>query len=172
MNANVSRVKWITALPCVIAATLAGAAPARANDADCKALSAQLQRLEEQIRVLDAKLSALEQSRPAAAAAAVPTPSASAPAPAATTSEVAAQAAAQLRREDEAVREGWKQVKSGMTQDQIKGLLGAPQQTFTLSGKPVWYYYYPAVGGGSVMYDATGHVIGHQTPPFSAFGLY
>ena len=172
MKANKSRVKRVTAVACVIAATLAGAAPARADDADCKALSAQLQRLEEQIRVLDAKLSALEQSRPATAAAAVPAPSAPAPAPAATTSEIAAQAAAQLRREDEAVREGWKQVNRGMTQDKVKALLGAPQRTFDLNGKPVWYYYYPADGSGSVMFDPAGRVVGYQAPPSTGFRLY
>lgn len=170
MKAHISRVKWIIALPCVIAATLAGTAPAQADDADCKALSAQLQRLEEQIRVLDAKLSALEQSRQAAAAAAVPAPSA--PAPAATTSEVAAQAAAQLRREDEAVRDGWRQVNRGMTQDKVKGLLGAPQRTFDLNGRLVWYYYYPADGSGSVMFDPAGRVMGYQAPPSSGFRLY
>jgi len=170
MNAEVSRTKWIGAIPLIAAATVAAAAPARADDADCQALTAQLQRLEAQIRALDAKVSALEQTKtvgtPSAAPAAV------APASAATTSEIAAQAAAQLRREDTAVRDGWKQIERGLNQDRVKQLLGAPQQTFDLGGKLVWYYYYPSGGSGSVMFDPVGRVAGFQTPPSTGFRLY
>lgn len=175
MNADVSRTKWISAIPLIAAATVATAAPARADDADCQALTAQLQRLEAQIRALDAKVSALEQTKTAGAATPATTasaPAAVAPAPAAATAEVAAQAAAQLRREDAAVRDGWRQIERGVSQDRVKQLLGAPQQTFNLSGKLVWYYYYPASGSGSVMFDPAGRVAGFQTPPAAGFRLY
>jgi len=168
MNASVSRTKWVNTISLIAVATVA--APARADDADCKALTAQLQRLEVRIRTLDAKVSALGQTKtaatPSSASAAV------APASAATTSEVAAQAAAQLRREDAAVRDSWRQIERGVSQDRVKQLLGAPQQTFNLSGKLVWYYYYPADGSGSVMFDPAGRVAGFQTPPSTGFRLY
>lgn len=175
MNADVFRMKWVSAVSLIVAATVATAAPARADDADCQALTAQLQRLEAQIRALDAKVSALEQTKTAGAATSATTASALAvvaPAPAAATSEVAAQAAAQLRREDAAVRDGWKRIERGLAQDRVKQLLGAPQQTFNLSGKLVWYYYYPANGSGSVMFDPVGRVAGFQTPPSTGFRLY
>ena len=171
--------RTVNAISFLIVAALAVAvpAPAWAGDADCQALMAQLQRLEAQIRTLDTKVSALEQARTAGAPATAATPSAAgsaavAPAPAVTTSEVAAQAAAQLRREDAAVVEGWKRIERGLSQDRVKQLLGAPQQTFDLSGKLVWYYYYPAGGSGSVLFDPGGRVVGYQTPPSSGFRLY
>jgi septal ring factor EnvC (AmiA/AmiB activator) len=135
--------------------------PAYADDATCLDLAAQMQKLKSQVEALQARVKALEQAPNNAQTNAAPS-----------TAGVAAEAAAQLRREDAAMREGWKQLKTGLTQEKVKSLLGAPQKTFMLSGKLVWYYYYPAVGGGSVMFDSNGHVVGHQAPPFSAFGLY
>jgi hypothetical protein len=182
VNARSECLRAATATLLIVAAlifALAATVPARADETDTKALMTQLQRIEAQVRALDAKVTALERAQKTGAPAtdttrpspAVPAATGT-PAPATTTSEVAAQAAAQLRREDAAVRQGWRQIKSGLTQDEVKELLGSPQQTFMLSGKLVWYYNYPAVGGGSVMLDTTGHVIGHQAPPFSAFGQY
>ncbi len=135
--------------------------PAHADDSACLDLAAQMQKLKSQIEVLQTRVQALEQASNKVQTNAAPS-----------TAGVAAAAAAQLRREDAAVRDGWKKLKSGLTQEEVKGLLGAPQQSFTLGGKLVWYYNYPAVGSGSVMFDTNGHVVGHQAPPFNAFGLY
>ena len=179
MITDVPVTKRIGAISFLIVATLAAAAPAPADDADCRALTAQLQRLEAQIQMLDAKVTALEQIQktgmPAAAAAgSSPAEQAVPAAPATTiiTSEVAAQAAAQLRRENAAVVEGWKRIEQGLSQDRVMQLLGAPQQKFDLSGKLVWYYYYPAGGSGSVLFDTGGRVAGYQTPPSAGFRLY
>jgi len=183
MITDVPKAGWVTARAVgaisfltILAFAVAVPASARADDADCQALKAQLQRLEARIRALDAKVSALEQARtvgaPTTVAAPVPASAAVAPAPIATSSEVAAQAAAQLRREDAAVLEGWKRIERGLGRDEVTRLLGAPQQTFDLSGKKVWYYYYPAGGSGSVLFDPGGRVVGYQTPPFSGFRLY
>ena len=144
-----------------VPALLLAAMPARADDASCLDLAALVQKLKTQVDALQARVQALEQSPNKAQTNTAPT-----------TAGVAAEAAAQLRREDTAVREGWLQVKNGLTQDQVKGLLGAPQQTFNLSGKLVWYYYYPANGSGSVMFDPAGRVVGFQTPPSAGFRLY
>jgi len=148
---------YIFAVPALVLAVV----PAHADDATCLDLAVQMQKLKTQLEVLQARVQVLEQAPAKAQTGATPS-----------TASVAAEAAAQLRREDAAVREGWKQVKSGLTQDQVKGLLGAPQRTFDLSGKLVWYYYYPADGSGSVMFDPAGRVIGYQAPPSSGFRLY
>jgi hypothetical protein len=180
-NAAPIRVRESAAKPLVAALMLAmvAAAPVRADEADYKALMVQLQRIEAQIRALDAKVTALEQAQKTSASAEATKRSSpaepaatGAPVPAITTSEVAAQAVAQLRREDAAVRDGWKQIERGLSQEEVKRLLGAPQQTFDLSGKKVWYYYYPADGSGSVLFDPGGRVVGYQTPPSSGFRLY
>jgi len=136
-------------------------APALADGSSCLDLAAELQKLKTQIDALQARVQALEQAPTGVRTNATPA-----------TAGVAAEAAAQLRREDAAVREGWKQITSGLTRDTVKGLLGAPQQTFNLSGKLVWYYYYPADGSGSVMFDPAGRVVGFQAPPSAGFRLY
>ena len=136
--------------------------PVYADDATCLDLAAQMQKLKTQLEALQARVQVLEQAPAKAQTSATPS----------TASSVAAEAAAQLRQQDEAVRQGWKQLKNGLSQDEVKKLLGASAQTFMLGGKLVWYYSYPAVGAGSVMFDASGHVIGHQAPPFSGLGLY
>jgi hypothetical protein len=172
---TVGAIPFLVAVVFVFAATL----PARADEADYKALMQQLQRIEAQIRALDAKVTALEQAQKTGAPPPATTRStpmepaaAGAPPPAATTAEVAAQAAAQLRREDAALIEGWKRIEQGLSQERVMQLLGAPQQKFDLSGKLVWYYYYPASGSGSVLFDSSGRVAGYQTPPSSGFRLY
>lgn len=144
-----------------VSALVLSGMPVYADDASCLDLAALVQKLKAQVDALQARVQVLEQAPPKAETSTIPS-----------TASVATEAAAQVRSQAEAVRQGWKQLKSGLSQDEVKGLLGVPQKTFTLSGKLVWYYYYPAVGGGSVMYDTTGHVVGHQAPPFSAFGLY
>ena len=132
-----------------------------ADDGSSLDLSVEVQKLKTQVEALQLRVQALEHSPGKPESSAAPS-----------TGEIAAEAAAQLRQQADAVRQGWKQLKDGMSQDQVKGLLGVPPQTFMLSGKLVWYYNYPSVGSGSVMFDANGHVVGHQAPPFSAFGLY
>ncbi len=144
-----------------VAALVFAGMPVYADDATCLDLAAQMQKLKTQVEVLQARVQVLEQSPTKAQAGAMPS-----------TASVATEAATQVRQQETAVREGWKQLKDGLSQDEVKGLLGAPPKTFLLSGKLVWYYYYPAVGGGSVVFDSIGHVVGHQAPPFSGFGLY
>ncbi|MGE5242441.1 MAG: hypothetical protein ACM3NI_12420 [Bacteroidota bacterium] len=144
-----------------VSALLLADAPVHADDVACPDLAAQVQKLKTQLEALQARVQALEQAPAKTQTSTTPS-----------TASVAAAAAAQLRREDAAVREGWQQVNRGLTQDQVKKLLGMPQRTFDLSGKLVWYYYYPADGSGSVMFDPAGRVMGYQAPPSSGFRLY
>jgi hypothetical protein len=67
----------------------------------------------------------------------------------------------------EALKAQWHGVKAGMSGDEITKLLGTPSREFTLDGKPVWYYSYPGIGNGSVMFSRDGHTVaGWQHPPF------
>ena len=61
-------------------------------------------------------------------------------------------------------RHAWRQVASGATQADVTRLLGKPTTTFQLAGKTVWYYYYPAKGAGSVVFDSAGHASSVQNP--------
>jgi hypothetical protein len=61
----------------------------------------------------------------------------------------------------------WRSVKAGMSDEQIRQLLGAPSREFTLDGRPIWYYTYPGIGNGSVLFNRDGHTVaGSQHPPF------
>ena len=63
--------------------------------------------------------------------------------------------------------ENWQSLRAGMSEKEVRSLLGEPTRTFELSGQPVWYYYYMGVGGGSVMFtDKNGQLLSWQRPPF------
>jgi hypothetical protein len=67
----------------------------------------------------------------------------------------------------ETLKDQWHNVKAGMSSEEIRGLLGKPSREFTLDGKPVWYYSYPGIGNGSVMFSRDGDTVaGWQHPPF------
>jgi hypothetical protein len=67
----------------------------------------------------------------------------------------------------ETLKEQWRGVRAGMNGEQIRQLLGAPTREFALDGKPVWYYSYPGIGNGSVLFGRDGGaVVGWQHPPF------
>ncbi len=67
----------------------------------------------------------------------------------------------------ETLKDQWRSVKAGMSSEEIRKLLGTPSREFTVDGKPVWYYSYPGIGNGSVMFSRDGHTVaGWQHPPF------
>jgi hypothetical protein len=67
----------------------------------------------------------------------------------------------------EMLKDQWHSVKAGMNSEEIRKLLGTPSREFTLDGKPVWYYTYPGIGNGSVMFSRDGHTVaGWQHPPY------
>jgi hypothetical protein len=63
------------------------------------------------------------------------------------------------------VRESWNGIKEGLTKEEVKRILGNPQEQFTVSGKLLWYYAYPGIGAGSVLFADDGRVVGSQEPP-------
>lgn len=67
----------------------------------------------------------------------------------------------------EMLKDQWHSIMAGMSYEEIRKLLGTPSRELTLDGKPVWYYAYPGIGNGSVMFSRDGHtVVGWQHPPF------
>jgi hypothetical protein len=67
----------------------------------------------------------------------------------------------------EALKAQWRSIKAGMSSEEIRKLLGTPSREFALDGKPVWYYSYPGIGNGSVMFSRDGHTVaGWQHPPY------
>jgi len=67
----------------------------------------------------------------------------------------------------EALKAQWHGIRAGMSGEEIRKLLGTPSREFALDGKPVWYYAYPGIGNGSVMFSRDGHAVaGWQHPPY------
>lgn len=63
------------------------------------------------------------------------------------------------------LREKWNALRDHMTTAQVTTLLGAPSRKFKLDRNTAWYYDYPDIGVGSVMFAVDGYVTGWQRPP-------
>jgi hypothetical protein len=118
---------------------------------------------------------------PAGAAATPMPPSTAVPVPAASSSVSPSTTSAPVRVEAgpsttaipeafqwrEMLKAQWRSIKAGMSSEEIRKLLGTPSREFALDGKPVWYYSYPGIGNGSVMFSRDGHTVaGWQHPPY------
>jgi hypothetical protein len=68
-----------------------------------------------------------------------------------------------------ALRENWQKVERGLSVQAVEELLGHPQRTAQVEAKTVWYYSYPDVGNGSVVFVQDDGVIDWQPPPFSVW---
>ena len=115
-----------------------------AAETDSGALKEQVESLTHRVRALEIEVEQLQQQLAARATSVGPVP---------------AQPVAV------SFREAWRGIHDGLTQDEVKKLLGQPQHEFMLSGKRVWYYYYPGEGGGSVFFNENSRVAGSQAPP-------
>ena len=131
----------------IICSSLACLLPAAA--ADQTPLTQQVEQLHGQLQALEARVRQLEQQHTAAAPAAQPV----------TSVDPALQSLGRLK-------EAWKGITAGMSTAQVRERLGEPARQFAIDGKPVWYYSYPGVGNGSVMFSTNGQVAGAQNPPF------
>ena len=116
--------------------------PVFAADYDSAVLNEQIKALTERVKTLETEVNSLKQQLTSDAQAIT------APAPKAVS-----------------FREAWRLIHDGLSQDEVRKILGSPQHEFELSGKHVWYYYYSGAGGGSVFFSADGHVAGSQEPP-------
>lgn len=69
----------------------------------------------------------------------------------------------------ESVRDHWRRIDHGMTTQEVEALLGPPQRTMTVNTRTVWYYTYPEVGSGSVVFAPDDGVADWQVPPFNTW---
>lgn len=132
----------------LLAFALAGVPAARAGEPDNATLRQELKALTEAVRDLQHRVSELEGQRTPAARAA----------PGATMGYLSPEAL---------LRANWSKVELEMDAGEVTRLLGPPSKKLTLDGRTVWYYYYPATGGGSVFFTDAGRVSSRQSP----FGL-
>ncbi len=68
--------------------------------------------------------------------------------------------------EVEKLRTSWQQLHRGLSKTELQQLLGEPASTLKLDQQILWYYKYPAIGSGSVMFDYRGKVSAWQKPSF------
>jgi hypothetical protein len=161
---------------------------AHAENSDVSALRRELHDLKQVVEHLNERVDGLERqlqprSQPAPQAAtpaamppaaappaAVPpaaVPPAAAPAAPAAPAPPAVQAAAAPATPGQSPRERWRQISRGMSRQEVEGLLGPPQRTMEVNLRTVWYYTYPEVGSGSVVFGPEGGGVDDwQTPPF------
>jgi len=69
----------------------------------------------------------------------------------------------------ESVRDHWRRIDHGMTTQEVEALLGPPQRTMKVNTRTVWYYTYPDVGSGSVVFAPDDGVADWQVPPFNTW---
>lgn len=161
-----------------------------------EAVQQQLHELQFKVQRLESELGAVQAPTPAPGGIPSPTPvmpvgtavtpmppSTAAPVPAASSATTSQTSPAPVRVEAgtpplpatipeafqwrEALKEEWRSIKVGISSEEIRKRLGTPSREFTIDGKPVWYYAYPGIGNGSVMFGRDGHgVVGWQHPPY------
>ena len=134
----------LSALLVGIAVVLLDPVDTLAAETDIGALKEQIDSLSHRVRALEIEVDQLQQQSAARATSAGSAPVQPVPI---------------------SFREAWRGIHDGLTQDEVKKMLGQPQHEFMLSGKRVWYYYYSGVGGGSVFFGENGRVAGSQEPP-------
>jgi hypothetical protein len=145
--------------------------PAAAGPGPDPALEQEVAQLRQALHALEARVRQLEQALRAEAAAGQDTRSTPAAAPP-VSSPAATSAPAPVSPLDPALqtlgrlRDAWERITADMNPAQVREQLGEPVRRFVIDGKPVWYYSYPGVGNGSVMFSADGEIVGKQKPPF------
>ena len=135
---------------------LLGSASAIADEPELAALRRKVESLEQQLRDVQAQLSRLDCTFPAASA-----KSAAAPIEASTTAVFNGES---ISRKS-SLQLSWSKIKPAMADSIVAELLGEPTKKFKLDGRDVWYYYYPGTGRGSVFFTDGGRVTSSQ-PPF------
>jgi hypothetical protein len=163
----------LRAAPLLLAASLAlVACPALAADeAELRALRAELATLKLRLTAAEARLAQLEAApdqaavssaptSPAVNAPAAPTPGQLAPGSASPTSAAPAPVGSASGYD----RKAWRQIKAGTAQTEVLRLLGEPTRRMSMAGRTAWYYRYPDAGPGSVFFNDGGTVSSLQSP--------
>jgi hypothetical protein len=169
------------ALLVLVSLALAGVSAARAADPENAVLQQEVKALKEMVHDLQERVKVLEARSPVppeASASPVPPQASPVPPQVAPVPPQASQAVPQAApiaaaplgatsgyvSPEAALRANWSKVVQEMEQGEVARLLGTPSKRFTLNGRTVWYYYYPATGGGSVFFTDAGRVSSRQSP--------
>lgn len=165
---------WIRAwlLAGALALELTGSAPsAMAEDGDVGALRVEIEQLKRIVEQLDSTAQRLEaqHGQPAVPPHAAPPHVAPPPAATAPPAVPLAAPATPVPNPEVTIQERWRRIDHGLTMEQVEALLGRPNRTVPIVPKTVWYYSYPAIGNGSVVFGADGTVSDWQTPPFNTW---
>ncbi len=164
---------WCGSVAAASAALMLIGSPAWAADddmsavrQDIKALKEAVERLDQHMQDLDRRLATQPQTQtqPAIHGAAPERAPARAAAP-----EPPVAAKMRTPSAQTMLRDQWQTIKRGMPIREIEALLGQPDRTVPLPGKTVWYYSYPDIGSGSVVFAEDGEVMDWQAPPFSTW---
>lgn len=110
-------------------------------------------------------------TRGAAIPSAVPTEAAAVP-PAMPTQAVAVAPTPPAADSPAVLRQRWRTITYGMTFEQVAALLGPPQGSIEEDPKTIWYYSYPEVGSGSIVFVQEHGVTDWQTPPFGNWAFW
>ena len=163
----------MTILPLLAASGTAG------ENEETAALARQIEELRQKVERLDAKVGELERRLSGEAAQrlqdAANTGTSSPPAGEEESPGPAAEGAAQPRpgeslsapdTDQPSIPQRWRTLKRGMTAEAVEALLGRPQRVMEVDTNTVWYYRYPNLGAGSVVFTPDRLVSGWQKPPF------
>ena len=66
----------------------------------------------------------------------------------------------------------WRDVRTGMSQDAVRRLLGEPQSTLAVGNRTGWIYTYRNAGKGSVFFSPDGVVVSLISPGQGTLHLY
>jgi hypothetical protein len=162
-----------TILPVLVASSAEG------GEGETAALSEQIEKLQQKVESLDARVRELEQrlsAQPAQGLQDQEKTGASSPAAGKEESHgQSAEGAAENSpaespsgkdKEKPSISRRWRTLERGMTAEAVEGLLGLPQRVIEVDSKIVWYYRYPNIGAGSVVFNPDKRVSGWQKPPF------
>ena len=152
---------------------------AEGGDEETAALAKQIEELQQKVERLDTRLRELEQrlsSQPAQGLQERGNTGANSPAAGeeeshdqsaeGSTKTPTAESPAGADKEKPSISQRWRTLERGMTAEAVEALLGPPQRIIEVDSKIVWYYRYPNVGAGSVVFTPEKRVAGWQKPPF------
>jgi len=158
---------------------LLAASGAEGGDEETATLAKQIEELQQRVESLEARVRELERCLPGepaeqlhdgrkTGASSPPAGEKESPGPAAerTAEPHPEKSPSAVDQEKVSIPQRWRTLKRGMTADAVEALLGQPQRVIEVDSKVVWYYRYPNVGAGSVVFTPDKRVGGWQKPPF------
>jgi hypothetical protein len=123
-------------------------------------LKSTVERLEE--RLLELEKRPVDASKPASSA---PSEEAQTPPAAAAPHTAVSFPEGLSKTQERAIRDRWKKMKRGLTEQETESLLGKPKNVVKVDNQMVWYYRYEGVGS-TVVFAQDGRVTGWQKPTF------